>query len=466
MSHTESALVSTPARSDPVGLAQRWLRRAGADRGAVLGVLSRAWLLATAPVTLVLIARNVSPEVQGVYYTFSSLIALQAFFELGFYVVILSIASHEWASLRLGEDGRIVGDAAAHSRLVSLGRLIFKWYAVASGIFVAAVSFAGYLFFSGMPDLGVDWKAPWFALVALSGLLLWALPFNSLLEGCGQVAEVYRFRLSQVVLGNLALWLTLALGGGLWALVVWAGVSLSRDIYLLLVRYGRFFEQFFRPPAGPKVHWRTEIWPMQWRLAVGGVVNYLAFSLFTPVMFHYHGAAVAGRMGMTLSAVFGIQSVALVWVQAKCPRFGALVAFQEFDELDRLFSRVTVTALLLLAAGGCVLWWLIAGLYYFGHPLSGRLLAPLPAGVFLAGAAVHLVSACESVYLRAHKQEPTAVLSVVSSLAIGLLVWAFGGRFGPVGAACAYAGVYLLSLVCQTLIWYDCRARWHGHVLR
>jgi O-antigen/teichoic acid export membrane protein len=466
MSHTESALLSTLAGSDPVGLARRWLRRAGADRGAVLGLLSRAWLLATAPVTLVLIARNLTPETQGVYYTFSSLIALQAFVELGFYLVILNIASHEWASLRLGEDGRIAGNAAALSRLVSLGRLIFKWYAVASAIFVAAVSVAGYLFFSGMPDVGVDWRAPWFALVALSGLLLWALPFNSLLEGCGQVAEVYRFRLSQAVLGNLALWLTLALGGGLWASVVWAGVSLSRDVYLLLVRYGRFFEPFFRPPAGPQVHWRTEIWPMQWRLALGGVVNYLAFSLFNPVMFRYHGAAEAGRMGMTLSAVFGIQSVAVVWVQAKAPRFGALVALREFDVLDRLFYRVTVTALLLLSSGGCVLWWLIAWLYYFGHPLSGRLLAPLPAGLFLAGAAVHLVSACESVYLRAHKQEPTAVLSVVSSVAIGLLVWCFGGRFGPVGAASAYAGVYLLSLVCQTVIWHDCRASWHNHAVR
>src|SRR4051794_13788397 len=198
--------VSVAAPPAPIGPARRWPSVAGAARASILALFSRAWMLAAAPVTLILIARTVSPEVQGFYYTFSSLIALQAFVELGLYLVIINVASHEWASLRLGEDGRIGGDGDALSRLVSLGRLIFKWYAVASGVFVAGVSAAGYVFFSGMPDPGVDWRAPWFALVVLSGLLLWTLPLNSLLEGCGQVAEIYRFRLGQAVLGNVALW--------------------------------------------------------------------------------------------------------------------------------------------------------------------------------------------------------------------------------------------------------------------
>ncbi len=461
MIELESDAVSVAVCSRPTGLARRWLGRAGADRASVLGLFSRAWMLAAAPLTLVLIARNVSPEVQGFYYTFSSLVALQAFVELGLYLVIINVASHEWASLGLDDDGRINGDAVALSRLVSLGRLIFRWYAVASVVFVVGVSGVGCVFFSGMPDPGVDWRPPWFALVALSGLLLWTLPFNSLLEGCGQVAEVYRFRLSQAVLGNLALWLTLALGGGLWAAAVWAGVSLLRDLYLLLVRYRRFFEPFFHPPTGPRVCWRTEIWPMQWRLALGGLVNYLAFSLFTPVMFRYHGAAAAGRMGMTLSAVFGIQSLAMVWVQSRAPRFGVHIARREFSELDRLFYRVSATALALFVSGGGVFLVLITGLNHFGHPLSGRLLEPWPTGVFLAGAAIHLVSACESTYLRAHKQEPAAALGVVSSVAIGLLVWAAGGRFGAIGAASAYAWIYAATLVWQTSIWRRCRTDWH-----
>ncbi len=404
---------------------------------------------------------NLSPEVQGFYYTFSSLVALQSFVELGFYLVVINVASHEWASLQLGKDGRIEGDPRALARLISLGRLIFKWYAVASAVFVVGVSIAGYWFFSGMPSSGIEWRGPWLTLVVLSGALLWALPFISLLEGCGQVAEIYRFRLTQAVLGNLALWLTLWLGGGLWASAVWAGVGLARDLYLLLVRYRWFFNPFFRPVAGPRVSWRTEIWPMQWRLALSGVVNYLAFSLFTPVMFRYHGAAEAGRMGMTLAAVFGIQSVAMIWVQSRAPRFGVLIARRDFEELDRLFYRVSATSFVLYCLGGLAFWGLIAGLNQFGHPLSGRLLASLPTLVLLSGAAVHLISACQSTYLRAHKQEPLAVLSVVSSIAIGLLVWQAGRWFGAIGAASSYAGVYVITLAWQTVIWTRCRAAWH-----
>jgi O-antigen/teichoic acid export membrane protein len=88
--------------------------------------------------------------------------------------------------------------------------------------------------------------------------------------------------------------------------------------------------------------------------------------------------------------------------------------------------------------------------------------SPGRTAIFLVGAAAHPISACELTYLRAHKQEPAAAVSIVSSLAIGLLVWAVGGRSGPIGAASAYAGVYAANLAWQTSIWRRCRADWHS----
>jgi O-antigen/teichoic acid export membrane protein len=424
-------------------------------------MLTRVCLVAAGPVTLVLVARRFSPELQGFYFTFTSLVALQSFVELGFYIVVINLASHEWSSLSLDGEGRIVGDPGALSRLISLGRLTFKWYAAASAIFVAGVSALGYVFFTRTAHPGVDWQGPWFALVALTGVLLWALPFNSLLEGCNQVAEVNRFRLSQVFLGNLALWATIVLGGGLWASVVWALVSVVRDLYLLLVRYGRFFEPFFRPPAGPRIHWKSEIWPMQWRLGLSGMVTYFAFSLFTPVMFRYHGVVTAGRMGMTWAVVTGLLSVATAYVQVRAPRFGIHVARREFADLDRLFVRALVVALVLLLTGGVGVWLAVVGLNTAGSPLAGRFLPPLPTALLLMGSALLLISSCQSTYLRAHKQEPILRLSVSSSLTIGLLVWLLGSRYGPVGAAAGFAAVYLAALVWGSVIWSRCRALWH-----
>ena len=424
--------------------------------------MTSAWQIVAGPITLLLIARWFTPEAQGFYYTFASLLALQSFVELGFFLVIINVASHEWAHLQLDHNGTIIGDQQALSRLISLGQFIFKWYAVASTAFVVVVGIIGWVFFSQAPNTKVEWQGPWLATVVLTGFLLWTLPFNALLEGCGQIAIINRYRTSQAVLGSLALWITIALGGGLWAAAVALGVRTMRDLYLLLIRYRRFFAPFLFVPPGPGINWRTEIWPMQWRLAVAGIVNYFAFWLFTPVMFRAQGATVAGQMGMTLAVIAALQGLAMAWVQAKVPSFGVMIARKEWDALNRVFFRTLVVSGLVMSVGAVVLWLLVYVVNEGGYFLAERLLPPLPTGLLLLAAIVVHVSGCESAYLRAHKQEPIMVLNVSASIAIGLLVWFLGSRFGPAGAAASYLGVFAgVVLPWQTWIWFRCRAAWH-----
>jgi len=442
-------------------LFNRLMQQAEVDRAVIFVVLTRGWQLLTGPVTLVLIATYFTPEVQGFFYTFASLLALQSFVELGFYLVIINVSSHEWAHLGLDENGYLIGEPKALSRLVSLGRLIFKWYAVASVVFVIAVGIIGFIFFSQTPYPDIRWQTPWLTLVALTGLLLWTLPFNSLLEGCNQVATVNQFRLIQAVLGILALWSSVILGGALWAAVAMAGVKLASDLYLLLIRYRRFFKPFFTPPTGSHMHWQTEIWPMQWRLALSGIVNYLAFSLFNPVMFQYHGAAVAGQMGMTWQLTYVLQQIAMAWVHTKVPRFGMLIAKKDYQGLDRFWLRTSLVSLVIISIGAAVIWLLVYALNVLQVSLAQRLLSPLPMGLFLLAAIFFQAAQCQTAYLRAHKQEPIMVMSVVTSLMIGALVWLLGSRFGPVGAAGSYLGVVIVILVWDTLIWLRCRAEWH-----
>ena len=39
---------------------------------------------------------------------------------------------------------------------------------------------------------------------------------------------------------------------------------------------------------------------MQWKIAISWTSGYLAFQLFTPLLFRYQNATVAGQMGMTI----------------------------------------------------------------------------------------------------------------------------------------------------------------------
>lgn len=440
------------------------LRFAAVDGAVALGVTGRLWYALSTPVTFLLVAQCLTAEEQGYYYTFSSLLALQSFVELGLVVVIINVASHEWSRLELRTDGFIAGDAHALSRLVSLGRQMFRWYAGVSLIFMLAVGTAGFVFFRQAPPSGVNWEAPWIVLVLLSGLILLAVPFNALLEGCNQLATVQRFRLTQAIFATVALWVTLLLGGRLWGAVAWASAAVLRDLYLLLGQYRNFFRPFLAVPTDVALNWATEVWPMQWRLAISGMSAYLMFSLFNPVIFKYHGAVAAGQMGMTLQLAQGVQSMAQSWVSVNAPRFGMLIASRAFAELDRLWFRVTAASTAFVAAGALSLLGVVMLLHAAGSHFAARVLTPGPTALLLAAAVLMHISQCESAYLRAHKREPIMVLSVVTSLATGLLVWLLGRRFGPGGAGAAYASTITLALVWQTAIWQRFRTRWHGAV--
>jgi Na+-driven multidrug efflux pump len=445
------------------GVLRRFINRWEVDQAVFYSLCLRFWQFLAAPVSVLLIGTFFSPEIQGYYYTFASLVALQSFFELGFHVVIINSSSHEWARLTLDDAGRIRGDPDAVARIISLGRLLFSWYGVLAVLFAVVVGFIGAWFLAEDGGTPIPWAAPWTGLVIASAGLLWTLPFVALLEGCGQIAVVNRYRVFQAATCNLAVWTCILLGGGLWAAVAASAARLAWDLLLLLVRYRRFFADFLRPPAEAGFDWKTELWPMQWRLAVGGLFNYFAFSLFTPVLFHYYGPAVAGQMGMTWQLVMMLQAAALAWVQTRAPLFGRLVAKRDFRELDRVFFRLTWISLLVVVVGAAAIWFGVWGLNFAEFRFAKRVLDPLPTALFVLAIVVCHVPNCATFYLRAHKREMLLPLSVVSSLLIGGTVWWFGSLYGPLGMACAYL-VVVSSVVLpwQTSIWRQCRKTHEG----
>jgi O-antigen/teichoic acid export membrane protein len=226
-------------------------------------------------------------------------------------------------------------------------------------------------------------------------------------------------------------------------------------------KYRRFFGSLLVSTGQERIRWRQEVWPMQWRLAVQGLANYLLFSLFTPVMFHYHGPAVAGQMGMTLQVISVVQMMASAWVQTKVPRFGMLVAKRDYGELDKLWWRASKLSYAFAVAGSVIIWVAVLILNESGVGFASRMLGPLPTALFLVAYGLMHMSSCYAVYLRAHAREPFVTLGVSSGLLIGGLVFLFGSRYGPTGAAASFmaaAGLFVVPL--SILIWKRRRAEW------
>jgi len=64
------------------------IERIGTDRSLAFLLLSRAWAVVGGPITVLIISQRLTLTVQGFYYLFGSLVALQTFVELSFYLEI------------------------------------------------------------------------------------------------------------------------------------------------------------------------------------------------------------------------------------------------------------------------------------------------------------------------------------------------------------------------------------------
>ncbi len=444
-------------RSWPRRLINRW----EVDRAVFFALSLRAWQLVGGAVSVVLISAFFTPEVQGYYYTFGALVALQSLFDLGLTTTVAAVASHEWAKLGLNERGEVVGDAAAQARLAALARMSAAWCGGASFLYCLGVGTLGLVFFWDNAEDRIAWAPPWIVLVLLGGGLLWMAPLASLVEGCNQVAVVNRYRFAQAVGANVAVWVSILAGAQLWTAVAAAGARWLGEAYLLVVRYGSFFRGLARVDSASTLVWRREVWPMQWRVAVAGAFGYIPFAFLTPVMFHYHGAEVAGRLGMSWTLAIVLQTAALAWVQTRAPLLGVLVARRDFRELDRVFFRVVAVSFAMLAVAALVFEVLVVLLHVLNVNLADRLLAPAPMGLFLLVILLQHIPLCQHIYFRAHKREPLLPMTVAACTAIGLLVWWLGSQYGPPGVATGYLTVIgLWVLPYQTFLFRRLRAEW------
>ena len=428
-------------------LLRRALSLLGIDRAVAMTLLGRCWSVLAGVLTVVVIGRFLSPEMQGYYFTFVSLIGLQVMLELGLGYALVQFASHEMAALSWDLDGRLHGDAGALRRLQSLLRFALTWLGIA-GVFMVAVFIplgAGFLADKGAGEAARHAVAAWRWLVPLAALNLLLSAALSLLEGCGRVAQVGAARLAQAVIGYALLWLGLMAGAGLLALAAQSLGMLLAGLAWLLLRQRPFFRSLLAARQQlPGIAWRREIWPFQWRIAVSWGSGYLIVQLFSPLLFATHGAVPAGQFGLSLQVCGALNLVGLAWISAQVPAYGRLMARGESDTLERLFLRGLLQSgaalLAMLAVLLAVLWALLAS----ESPYAQRLL-PWPQLLWLAVVTLanHVVYA-QAALLRASRQEPFMLLSLCHGLATAALAFAWVPPHGLAGAVAAHCAATLL----------------------
>lgn len=446
----------------------------GVNRAISYGVATRIWGLVSGLLTMLVIGTRLTRVEQGYYYTINSLLALQIFFELGLLTVMAQFASQEFIYLRWGEKGEILGDDLSRKRFIDLLAKGTTWF------FFAAISLILLVIPTGLAFLGsravadavsFQWKLPWVLAVCGTALNLLAVPFYALIAGSGDVAGVNKREMLGALVSSVLGWSVLLLGGGLYAVsAVTFGTFVVSWLYLvrekpelLRVTWHHLLAQKINGNYDPaaKTYWWRDVWPLQWKMALTWITGYFIFQIFTPVLFRYQGAVVAGQMGMTLSAANALLAVSLTWISARTPEFGKLVAKQEWAALDAthlsVLKQSTAVAGFGALIGTCAIWLLQQ---YF--PIGQRFVPAPYVALFLGGIVLNVMVASLGGYLRAHKQEPFLPLSLTLGVVQGSATWILGMKYGALGVTGGFFIIHLLlGMPVSFVIWNNFRKKWH-----
>jgi hypothetical protein len=464
-----------PDNSPRLTLAVRIARFLGVDRAVGFTVLARGWSSLAGIGTLTLIARFLTPAEQGFYYNFYALVAMQIIFELGFSVVILQTASHEAAHLTIATDGSITGPEREHARLASVLQKSLRWYTIASVLMALTLIPVGFAFFRHVANKagfgGVHFGWPWLLVVVASSLTFQIDPIFSFLEGCGYVREVARTRLRQSLVSTALGWSVFLLHRGLFAPGFFILGQAIAGGYFIFTKRALLLPLLRHATAKFRIHWGSEVWPFQWRIAVSWLSGYLTSQLFVPTIMNARGPVEAGRLGMSLTVCATLTTMSVSWMNTKASPFGQMISRKEYKKLDHIFLRT-----LIQSAGAatlaCVLVWLaivwlgVHKIRLHNVLLASRLLPPVPLAMLFFGTVANVIVIAEALYLRAHKQEKFMVNSILGAIycipvafVIGRMQTPHGGSWG---IAASYAlGSAVIGLGYGTYTFFKWRRIWH-----
>ncbi|WP_164707957.1 hypothetical protein [Paraburkholderia phosphatilytica] len=429
-------------------------RRLRPELASILAL--RVWQAGAGLVTTVLAVRFLTPELQGWYYSFASVASLYTLFDLGLSTVLLQVAAHSFVGLRWTAGNRLEGARQTHFR--SLLRKSVRWYAIAAIAFLLLLLPGGWLFFGAKAPAGFAWTSCWLVLCVFTAGGLVVLPFLAVLEGSGQIAQVYSVRLTLAVLGSVACWSTLAAGGGLWAVTTMPAMALCVPLLWLAQRHRPLVAIACGAPD-ETYRWRREVWPLQWRLGVNWLCGYLLTQINIPILFHTQGPVVAGQLGLSLAIVNMLGLVAQSWLLRHVPGMANAAATRDWRHLDRLFSRDFGVTLGVFAAGATailVLAWLMAPL-----PVMRRLLPwPQLLGLFVFAFASQFTGGL-ALHLRSFRREPFVWLTVVgTSITVPAAFYA-SLHYSSAGLVAVLVTLNCaLNLPAAIVIWRRCNMTW------
>lgn len=440
------------------------------DRPLTYALVARCWQALAGPLTMVFLIRSLTLGEQGVYYSLSAIMSIQFFFELGLLNVIISQVGHYRSAY--------LQAATEHDKLIASVRL-FSLISAAQRFFWAA----GLLFWCSANLLGwwtlknksttIDWGAPLLCLSVFAAGTVILSPKMAVIEGSGFRESVYRTRLLQMLSGAIVVWVSLLAGLKVWALVASAAVQMAFVFYLTRIVHRDLFQPNVDDRGAVvaqtaamdvKWSWLTQVFPLQWRVALSSMIYHAATQFFTVIVFYFHNDQEAGRLGMTLAATGAIQNLALAWINTKFSLVSGLHGAGLREQAGTLWRRSAVisTGLLVFAMSAALL--VVSLLPWAGRGWESRFIEPWQMAVLGLGCLANHWVALQSFYVMSRQARPLLPAALCGFTTTGICVLLGGWYYSTSGIVVGYAAATtLVTLPLHSWAYWRYRNRSESH---
>ena len=364
-----------------------------------------------------------TPNQQGYFYTFASVLAIQIFFELCLSQVLL----YKFSSFNKPDEN--TQSSATADQLRVLLHVSRRIYVVIAILFFFVASIGGYVFLSRAGNYEVQWHHQWFALVLATAINLVHSIKIIYLESQGRIADVATFRLKTGIISTIFFVAVLSFGGGLWAAaVIPSATAICTSIWLyssrktLIYREGRIPNRRVTSNELQQV-WRCEIFPLQWRMSISWISGYFIFQLITPVVFERFGPGMAGRLGFAISAMNSILFVSTAFTSTIAPRLASFFHAAKIIEFNSTFDTSFKRS---LASAFCLTQVFVLVVYLMpilSTDLAERFLPWYQLQVYSLSVILSAAVYCWSVYLRSQSIEPLLLQSAITALVMAPAMW-------------------------------------------
>jgi hypothetical protein len=432
------------------------------DKDLINTGLNQGWRLVSGPLILIFIPLFLTSTLQGYWYSFISLGALSALGDLGFTNIVLQFAAHEYAFLRFNNNLLTTQKEEYNIHLFKISSLFkfsIKWFFIVMLISSPIIFGIGVELFSSKND-NVNWLIPWIIFILGSSLSFLNSVILSFLEGCNQVAKIQKIRLFTSIIYSILVLTTLSLHCALFAIAVAFFISSLLSFIYILIKFRLLIKQMLNIAKENYYNWKNEIFALFWKYVISFGSGYFIFQIYTPLAFKYYGSVEAGKIGFSMTIWGVFYSIATVWIVSVLPKINILVSLKKWNELDNLVKKRLYI--------GLFTYWALCSIFFIiyfllrDQPLILKRVTTLNNLLLLTFFwSIQYFISTWAFYLRAHKEEPYLLNSLLSAIYVSLITFLIVKTLPSDYILLGLSSSAALFLPWNYYIFYSKKKKWH-----